>query len=49
MFEQKGVLLRPGEHRIIVRSPLHFPEYRLVTVKANTTQTVEVKLRPIPD
>ena len=49
MFEKKGVLLLPGEHRVVIRAPLHFPEYHLVTVQANTTQIVEVKLRPIPD
>lgn len=49
MFEQKGVLLLPGEHRIVVQSPGYFPEYRLVTVEANDTQVVEFTLRRIPE
>ena len=49
MFEQSGVLLHPGEHRIVVSQKGYFKEYRLVTVVEDQLQTVEVNLTPVPD
>ncbi len=48
MFEKKGVLLRPGPQRIVVSKEGYFTEYRIVEVRADTLQTVEVNLREIP-
>ncbi len=49
MFEQSGVLLHPGEHRIVVSQKGYFKEYRLITVVEDQLQTVEVNLTPVPD
>ncbi len=49
MFEQKGLLLRPGEHRVIVRAEGYFPEYRLVIVEENKLEVLKITLRPMPD
>ncbi|MDJ0765227.1 MAG: hypothetical protein QNJ97_19760 [Myxococcota bacterium] len=49
MFETDGVLLIPGQHRIIARADGHFPEYRLIEVTANEVIVVEFNLRPIPE
>ena len=48
MFEEKGVKLRPGTHRIVVEKEGYFPEYRLVEVAKNTLTTLEIELREIP-
>jgi hypothetical protein len=48
-FEQSGVLLHPGEHRIVVSQKGYFKEYRLITVVKDQLQTVEVNLTPVPD
>ena len=48
MFEEKGVLLKPGPQRIVVSKEGFFTEYRIVDVEANTVTTVEVTLREIP-
>lgn len=48
MFEKKGLLLLPGEHRIIVRREGYFPAYRIVTVSAGEVAVLEVELREIP-
>ncbi len=49
MFENNGVLLRPGQHRIVARADGFFPEYKIVEIKTGETTTLEVILRPIPD
>jgi hypothetical protein len=41
MFEAQGVLLRPGQHRVIVRAEGYFAEYRLTVL--------EIALRPVPE
>jgi hypothetical protein len=48
MFEEKGVLLKPGPQRIVVSKNGFFTEYRIVEVKENTLTTVEINLREIP-
>jgi hypothetical protein len=48
MFEKSGVLLRPGPQRIVVSKEGYFTDYRIVDVKVNTLQTVEVTLREMP-
>jgi len=49
MFEETGILLRPGSHRIAVRKDGWFTEFRLVEVTADAVQIVSVELRAIPD
>ena len=48
MFEEQGVLLRPGEHRLILRAEGFFPEYRIVEIKANEALVLKVELREVP-
>lgn len=48
MFEESGVMLKPGKQRIIISKPGYFTVYRIVDVQVNTLQTVEVNLREIP-
>ncbi|MCP4606932.1 MAG: PEGA domain-containing protein [Proteobacteria bacterium] len=49
MFESKGLLLRPGEHRVIVRAEGYFPEYRLVEIRDGEVISLKVELRPVPE
>ena len=48
MFEESGVMLKPGQQRIVVSKTGYFTAYRIVDVKVNTLQTVEINLREIP-
>ena len=48
MFEKSGVMLHPGPQRIVVSKPGYFTAYRIVDVKVNQVQTVEINLREIP-
>ncbi|MBN2526343.1 MAG: hypothetical protein JXR76_08110 [Deltaproteobacteria bacterium] len=48
-FEQSGVLLRPGKHRVVVHQNGFFKEYKLVTVVENQLQVVEIHLTQIPN
>ncbi len=48
MFEEHGVLLRPGQHRVILRHPDYFPEHRLIEVTEDEVVVVAASLRPIP-
>ncbi|MBN2340272.1 MAG: hypothetical protein JXX29_05640 [Deltaproteobacteria bacterium] len=48
MFEETGVLLKPGEHRVVVYQDGFFKEYRLITVVQDELQIVEFSLTPIP-
>lgn len=48
MFEKNGVLLRPGQHRVIVRADGYFTEYRLVEVLKDGLVKIEFDLRPVP-
>jgi hypothetical protein len=48
MFEESGVKLRPGTHRIMVEKEGYFPEYRLVEVADGALTVVEITLREIP-
>lgn len=49
MFAERGLLLPPGEHRVVLRAPEHFPEYRLIEVVEDEMLVVEIALRPVPD
>lgn len=49
MFAGRGLLLAPGEHRVVLRAPGHFPEYRLIEVVEDELLVVEISLRPVPD
>ncbi len=49
VFERDGVLLRPGEHRVIARRAGYFPEYTTVTIEAQQVTTMTIKLRKIPE
>jgi PEGA domain len=49
MFEKKGVLLKPGSHRIIVRADGYFPEYQIIEIKENELLVVEIELRAVPE
>lgn len=49
MFEKTGVLLKPGEHRIVVYREGFFKEYKLIEVNTDVLQVIDVSLTPIPD
>jgi hypothetical protein len=49
MFEKKGLLLRPGVHRITVRANGYFPVYRQVEIVEDERIILEIILRPLPD
>lgn len=49
MFEKKGLLLRPGVHRVIVRANGYFPVYRQVEIIEDERIILEIILRPLPD
>ena len=49
MFKEKGLLLRPGTHRLVVRAEDYFPEYRLVEIADGQLLVLEIALRPMPD
>jgi hypothetical protein len=48
MFQENGVKLRPGAHRILIQKEGYFSEYRLVEVAENALVLVKVTLREIP-
>lgn len=48
MFESKGLMLRPGEHQIIIRLEGYFPEYRIVEIAAMEVVVLDINLRPVP-
>lgn len=48
MYNQRGVLLRPGTHRIVVSAEGFFPEYRLIELKKDQVLELAFKLRAIP-
>jgi hypothetical protein len=48
MFEKRGVLLKPGTHRIMVAANGYFKEYRLITVKEGKLMVIKVDLTEIP-
>lgn len=48
MFEERGVLLRPGKQRIEVSKEGYFTQYRQVAVEADKLVEVEIHLREIP-
>ena len=49
MFEKSGLLLKPGQHRVIVRHGGHFTEYQLIEVVEGDLLVVDVQLRAVPD
>jgi hypothetical protein len=49
MFEDKGLLLKPGQHRVILRAEGYFPEYRLIEITEDEVTVLEVQLRPVPE
>ena len=49
MLAERGVLLKVGQHRVVVTLENHFPEYRLVDVRADEVATVELELTPTPE
>jgi len=49
LFSEQGLMLKPGQHRIIVRRAGYFDFYLLVDVQENDLKIIEVPLRPIPD
>ena len=49
LFEKRGVLLRPGAHRIVVRADGYFPEFCVIEVTADQVLVVDVALRPVPE
>jgi hypothetical protein len=48
MFEKQGVLLRPGEHQVVVRADGYFPEYRIVEIGEGEVTVLKIDLRPVP-
>jgi hypothetical protein len=49
MFETKGLLLKPGQHRVILRAEGFFTEYRLVDISEDQVTVLELDLRPVPE
>jgi hypothetical protein len=49
MLGKQGVLLKPGQHRVVVTLEDHFPEYRLVDIVADEVATVKLELKPTPE
>jgi hypothetical protein len=49
MFAEKGLLLKPGQHRVIVRAEGYFPAYELVEITEDEVTVLEVTLRPVPE
>ena len=49
LFEETGVMLHPGDHRIVVYQKGYFKEYKLVKVEKDQMQVVEITLTPVPD
>ncbi|HUT76491.1 MAG TPA: hypothetical protein VM285_02330, partial [Polyangia bacterium] len=46
MFAERGLLLQPGTHRVVLRSAGRFPEFRLIEVADGELLVVEISLRP---
>jgi len=49
MFEEKGLLLKPGQHRVILRADGFFTEYQLVEITEDQVTVLELELRPVPE
>ena len=49
MFETKGLLLKPGQHRVVLRAEGFFTEYQLVEITENQVTVLELELRPVPE
>jgi hypothetical protein len=49
MFSEKGLLLKPGQHRVIIRAEGYFPAYELVEIAEDQVTVLEVELRPVPE
>ena len=48
MFEKKGLLLRPGEHRLVVRREGFFPMYKQVKITKDKISKMKIVLRYRP-
>lgn len=49
MFQAKGLLLKPGQHRVILRAEGYFTEYRLIEIAEDQVTVLELELRPVPE
>ena len=49
MLSKQGLLLKVGQHRVVVSLEDHFPEYRLVDIREDEVATVRITLRPTPE
>ena len=49
MFEKTGVLLRPGQHRVVLSAKNHFSEFKLIEVVEGKVTIVEINLREVPE
>lgn len=49
MFEEKGLLLRPGRHRVVLSAKNHFTELELIEVVEGKVTVVEINLREVPE
>ncbi len=49
MFEEKGLLLRPGRHRVVLSAKNHFSEMELIEVVEGKVTIVEITLREVPE
>jgi hypothetical protein len=49
MLSKQGLLLKVGQHRVVVSLENHFPEYRLVDIRQNEVATLKVELVPTPE
>ena len=49
MFEEHGLLLKPGAHRVILKLEGFFTEYRVVEIVEGEVLLLEASLRPVPE
>lgn len=49
MLEQRGLLLRVGEHRVVVSRDGYFTEHRLIEIRDGEVAALELALTPVPE
>ena len=49
MFEEQGLLLKPGPHRVILKLEGYFTDYRIVDIVEDQVLSLELELRPVPE
>jgi hypothetical protein len=49
MFTEQGLLLKPGEHRVVLKLEHYFPEYRVIEIVEGEVLVLEATLRQVPE